>query len=150
MRPPCPTELLLLAWPELPLQLIFDGKIKGITSSTIKPKSSQQSGVKETPALHLSIPGSFSSPAGITRGVELSVDRGRFNKFGTREFSSVWGSAAIIVPLCVSLMPAHGAPAQKVDLQPGFQGPSGLAATPLSGGFVAPSVPCYGEDKAKV
>lgn len=149
MRPPCPTELLLLAWPELPLQLIFDGKIKGITSSTIKPKSSQQSGVKETPVLHLSIPGSFSSPAGITRGVELSVDRGRFNKFGTREFSSVWGSAAIIVPLCVTNA-CPRCPCPKSGFTAGLPRPLGLAATPLSGGFVAPSVPCYGEDKAKV
>lgn len=95
----------------------------------IKPKSCQRSGVKETPVLHLSIPGSFSSPAGTTWELELSVDRGSFNNFGTREFSSILGSAAIIVPLCVSLMPAHSAPAQKVDLLPAFQGPSGLAAT---------------------
>lgn len=80
--------------------------------------------------LPLSITGSFSSPAGNAWEVALAVDRGTLNNFGTREFSSIWGSAAIIVPLCVSLMPAHSPPAQKVDLLPGFQSPSGLAATP--------------------
>lgn len=95
----------------------------------IKPKSYQQNGVKEAPMLHLSIAGSFSSPAGITWEVQLSVGRGSLNHFGIREFSSILGSAAIIAPLCVSLMPAHRAPAQKVDLWPGFQGPSGLAVT---------------------
>lgn len=51
------------------------------------------------------------------------MGRGSFNTFGAREFSSVWGSAAIIVPLCVSLMPARSAPAQNVDLLGGSEAP---------------------------
>lgn len=101
-----------------------------------KPKSCQQSREKEAPCFilgHLSIPttlsGSFSVSAAITQKVELQDDRGIFNNFPTRGFSSILESAAIIVLLSVSLMPAHSAPAQKVDLLPWFKAPSGLAAT---------------------
>ena len=107
-----------------------------MTSSVTKPKSCQQSGEKEAPVLHpwvsqqtTTLPGGFSDSAAITRKVELQDDTGVFNNFLTRGFSSILGSAAIIVLLSVSLMPAHSAPAQKVDLLLWFKAPSGLAAT---------------------
>lgn len=83
-------------------------------------------GVSASPPLSLP-----ASPAPLQSPKRWSSETtgGILNNFLTRGFSSILESAAIIVLLSVSLMPAHSAPAQKVDLLPWFKAPSGLAAT---------------------
>ena len=78
----------------------------------------------------IALPGAFSSSTAITPKAEGQNDWGICNNFLTRGFSSILESAAIIVFLSVSLMPAHSTPAQKVALLPWFKATSGLAATP--------------------